>query len=222
MNVTKKNIIEMSHEEVWAHCPFTLAVGDFMNLLCFGVGVQVKQKLREYLSASFQYDARMIMDEVVLCVYLRDVAGIDLSAMGDIKWDYQTLLDATKDVFGVKAINTWGYTLRVMWLNWCDVVRESTVFHNALDAVSAVAKELYCCFECFWWNDIHIFMRFHLSCKHVQVSKLHCSFHWVRLGKIAIDCPYEQWHLHWFHGQGEVSKVNVSKSAKVASNAKYW
>jgi len=88
-NLTKKNIVDITHNEI-------------------------AQRLRTYLSESFQYDARMIMDEVVLCQYLRDIAGIDLSVVGDMQWDYDTLLDATKEVFGVQAISTWGYTLRVM------------------------------------------------------------------------------------------------------------
>jgi len=75
---------------------------------------EIGQRLREYLSASFQYDPAMIMDEAVLCVHLRDIGGIDLSAMGDVKWDFETLLEAMTDVFGVRAINTWGYTLRLI------------------------------------------------------------------------------------------------------------
>ena len=56
----------------------------------------------------------MIISADNLCLYLRDIAGIDLSATGDTKWEMHILIDAAKQVFGEKVENPYGYLLRAM------------------------------------------------------------------------------------------------------------
>mmetsp|Transcript_56634 Transcript_56634/g.90181 ORF Transcript_56634/g.90181 Transcript_56634/m.90181 type:complete len:269 (+) Transcript_56634:53-859(+) len=75
---------------------------------------QINEELRSYLSTSFVFDEKMILSANILCLYLRDVAGIDLSSAGDDKWELQILMSAIQEVFGEKAKHSYGYLLRAM------------------------------------------------------------------------------------------------------------
>eukprot|EP01083_Nonionella_stella_P279459 950642_1 len=57
---------------------------------------EIKQALNVCLSESFVFDENMIVNESILCSYLRDIAGIDLSLIGDSKWDSDMLIDTIK------------------------------------------------------------------------------------------------------------------------------
>merc|ERR1711971_656451 len=84
---TKKNIVDLTNDKV-------------------------KSSLLAYLSQNFQFDETTIVSEENMCRHLRDVAGIDLSAVGDERWDAALLVDAAKEVFGDRALIQWGYQLR--------------------------------------------------------------------------------------------------------------
>eukprot|EP01084_Bolivina_argentea_P088574 159919_1 len=73
---------------------------------------EIKQALNVCLSETFVFDESMIVNESILCSYLRDIAGIDLSLIGDSKWDSDILIDTIKDVFGDKVQHPYGYQLR--------------------------------------------------------------------------------------------------------------
>lgn len=88
-DATKKNIIDVTNDEM-------------------------KSSLRAYLSENFQFDETMIVSADNLCRHLRDVAGIDLGAVGDDRWELELLVDAAKEVFGDRAQIQWGYQLRAL------------------------------------------------------------------------------------------------------------
>ena len=75
---------------------------------------EVNESLKMCLSECFVFDERMIVNQDYLCLYLRDIKGIDLSLSSDEEWSMDILLAAAKTVFGEQVYNKWGYLLRLV------------------------------------------------------------------------------------------------------------
>jgi len=75
---------------------------------------QINEELRNCLQENFVFDDRMLVSGHLLCCYLKDITGIDLSMIGNEAWNESLLIDAVKEVFGEKAIASYGYSLKTI------------------------------------------------------------------------------------------------------------